>query len=278
MPDSLLPIQGPASQRERDLDSLLSGEAGHPTVVLGPVAGVLAALRGAPVAGELDGEAAARAAFRLLMLPDGQGSTAVPPWTAPGGPRHARPRRRAPLRRALRRRAQWHGRWQVMTAVGGAAAAVIVCLVALAGAFSGPGGQQGRPGQRPSAQATGTGSKHPASSVLNTGTARPLPSPSAVSPKELCSQYTEFFTHPEPPAKWSAERSVLEQLSSLAGGWQRIAGYCGQFSAGSSGSSTDFHSGAADPGSGRPSGRGESGEHATPRVGRAEVGGHFGGR
>jgi hypothetical protein len=70
MPDSQLPIQGLASQPERDLDALLSGEAGYPTVVLGPVAGVLAALRAAPAPDELDGEAAARAAFRLFMLPE----------------------------------------------------------------------------------------------------------------------------------------------------------------------------------------------------------------
>ena len=54
MPDSLLPIQRPASQRERDLDALLSGEAGYPTVVLGPVAAVLAALARRGILGGLD--------------------------------------------------------------------------------------------------------------------------------------------------------------------------------------------------------------------------------
>ena len=77
MPDSMLPIQGPASQRERDLDVLLSGAAGYPAVVLGPVADALAALCAAPAPSELDGEAAARAAFRLFVLPGLAGAPAA---------------------------------------------------------------------------------------------------------------------------------------------------------------------------------------------------------
>ncbi|HEX9042068.1 MAG TPA: hypothetical protein VF838_13730 [Trebonia sp.] len=293
MPDSLPPIQGPSSYGDRDLDALLSCDAAYPVVVLGPVADALAALRAAPAPHELAGEAAARAAFRLFVLPeagvagdapvpalqqapaiphqgaaaspghpDGEGSTVVLPRTAPGGPRHARPRRRLPR----------PGRWQPMAVACGAAAAVIVCVVALAGAFSGSSGQQGRPGQRPSLQATDTSSKRPASSVLGTATAHPVPSTSTDSPAELCRKYMDFFTDQEAPADWSGEKAIGQQLSSLAGGWTRIVDYCaGQLGAGASRSNPDFRdrAGASDPGS--QAGRGDPGASAWPRVGRARL-------
>ncbi len=254
MPDSMLPIQGPASQRERDLDVLLSGAAGYPAVVLGPVAGTLAALCAAPAPSELDGEAAARAAFRLFVLP----------MTAPAGPRHARPRPRLP----------WPGRWQAMTAACGAAAAVIVCVAALAGAFSGPGGQQARPGHQSSPQPASASSKRPTSSVLGAATTHPVPGPSgsgqAASPAALCRQYMEFFTHPGSPANWSAENAVVRQLSGLAGGWGRIMGYCaGQSGAGTSWSKPDFHGGPGAPVPGSQPDRGGRGEPGLPGLSRA---------
>jgi hypothetical protein len=291
MPDSQLPIQGPASQRERDLDALLSGEAGYPVVVLGPVAGALAALRAAPAPDELDGEAAARAAFRLFMLPgagvaggasfpaplpqvpaqfhqvavaghgrpDGQGSTLVLPRAAPGGPRHARPRRPAP----------WHGRWQVMAAASGAAAAVIICVAALAGAFSGPGGQPGRSGLRPSPQSSSASSQRATSSVLGTATARPTPRPSAVSPEALCRKYMDYFMHPEPPTSRPGEDAVVQQLGKLAGGKLQIIGYCArQLGVGAAHRyNTDFRGGAGDPAAGNQPGEGGFGGHGTPRFG-----------
>lgn len=292
MPDSMLPIQGPASQRERDLDVLLSGAAGYPVVVLGPVADALAALRAAPAPSELDGEAAARAAFRRYVLPgtglaggapvaaphqqeavaghghhDGQGPTVVLPMTAPAGPRHARPRPRLP----------WPGRWQVLTAACGAAAAVIVCAAALAGAFSGPGGQPARPGYQSSPQPASASGKRPMSSVLGTATARPVPRPSesgqAVSPAALCHQYMEFFTHPGSPANSSAENDVVRQLSRLAGGWTRIMGYCArQFGAGTSWSRPDFHGGPGAPVPGGQPDRDGRGGPVMPRLGRAGPG------
>ncbi len=293
MPDSQLPIQGPASPRERDLDALLSGEAGYPVVVLGPVASALAALRAAPAADELDGEAAARAAFRLFMLPeayvaggahvpaplpqvpaqyhqvavaghgrpDGQGSTVVLPRAAPGGPRHARPRRPAP----------WHGRWQVMAAACGAAAAVIICVAALAGAFSGPGGQQGRSGLRPSPQSSSASSHRATSSVLGTATARPTPRPTAVSPEALCRQFMDYFMHPAPPASRPGESDVVQQLGKLAGGQLRIIGYCARQFGGepAHGYNTGFQGGPGDPAAGNQPGEGGLGEPGTPRFGRA---------
>ena len=258
MPDSLLPIQGPASPRERDLDALLSGEAGYPTVVFGPVADALAALRAAPAADELDGEAAARAAFRLFMLPatgpavpvpvhpgagpghgdpDGQAPTVVLPMTPPAGPRHARPRPRS-----------WPGRGQAVAAACGAAAAVIVGVAALAGAFSGPAGQQAPAGHQ-TVQASDTSSRRPMSSVLGTATTRPTPRPSGsghtASPKALCYEYMKFFMRPESPAGWSREAALGKQLSTLAGGRAQVMSYCArQLGAGSH---PDFRYGQGAP-------------------------------
>ena len=276
MPDSLPPIQGPASPRERDLDALLSCGAVYPTVVLGPVSGVLNALRAAAAPDELEGEAAARAAFRHFVLPEvrvagvapvpvalhqgavaaqghpvGQGSTAGLPRVA-GGPRHRRPRRPVP----------WRGRWQVMSAVCGVAAAVIVGVMALAGTFSGPGGQQARTGQRPSVQATDTSTKRPTSSLLGTATARPTPRPSgsgqAASPETLCRQYMEFLFMRPIPAAGSPKSSVYQQLSRLAGGGSmRIALYCaGHFRAAGAGFNPGHQGGPGDFGAGNLPDRG----------------------
>jgi hypothetical protein len=273
MPDSLLPIQGPASQCERDLDALLSAEPGYAVVVSGRVAAALDALRAAPAPDELDGEAAARAAFRLLLVPeagapvpdpvqqavvagadrpDGHGSTVVLPRTARGGPRHARPRRPVP----------WPGRWQVMAAACGTAAAVIICAVALAGGFSGPSGQQGRSGPRLSPQASSASSKGVTSSVLGTATARPTPRPSAVSPEELCRKYMEYLADPASAANRSAENDVVKQLSKRAGGQPRIFGYCLRQLGVAHGYDPGFQGGAAD--------HDGFGEHGTARLGRSE--------
>ena len=256
MPDSLLPIQRPASQRERDLDALLSGEAGYPTVVLGPVAAVLAALRAAPGPGELDGEAAARAAFRLFLPheagvsggapalaplrqeagtgqrgPVRQGSPARPPQTMRGGPRHRRPRRRAPR----------HGRWQVMAVACGAAAVVIVGGIALAGVFSGGNGHPGVLGSSSGAtsaapQATSPGSNGVEGTASKAPTPTPTPSHSAgqssggasasPGPSELCRQYLESIGHPGSRSDRAAARDDLQRLSDLAGGPWHVLGYC----------------------------------------------------
>jgi len=152
----------------------------------------------------------------------------------------------------------WPGRWQVMTAVCGAAAAVIVCVAALAGAFSGPAGQQARPGHPSSPQPTSTSSKRPTSSVLGTATAHPAPRPSpsgrAASPEALCHEYMQFFTHPE---SRSTEDAVVKQLSGLAGGWTHIMGYCAK-QLGAEG----FPGGAGAPDSGHQPGHGGRSEPA----------------
>jgi hypothetical protein len=295
MPDSLLPIPGPASRRERDLNSLLSGEAGYPTVVLGPVADVLDALRGAPAPDELSGEAAARAVFRLLMLPDA-GSPGGLPWALPSaGPRHRRARHARARHGRARRQVPWPGRWQVIAVAGSAAAAVVIGAAALAGAFSGPGGQQGSAGYRATAQAAAdTSSGHATSPVLEGGgssvsAARPThradtPQPAAGygtagSPQELCRQYVNFFTHPKQSANWSAENAVIQQLSKLAGGPMRINGYCArQFQATGPGTDPNRQGGAGAPGSAPQPGPGRFAEPAMPGAGRAGAGAPFSGR
>jgi hypothetical protein len=291
MPDSLLPIQGPASYGERDLDALLSGEAGYPVMVHGPVADALAALRAAPAPDELSGEAAARAAFRLFLppaagvagdapvpvarpqvtasfhqvaaagatRPDGQNPTVVLPRPAQGGPRHAR-RRHARQRRLV----PWDGRWPVMAAASGAAAAVIIGVVALAGAFSGPGGQQGPSALRSSPAASDTSSHRPTSSVLGTATARPTPQASTDSPQSLCHQYFDFFTHPEQPANRPEEKTVIQELGQLAGGERQIYGYCARvLGAGARGYNPGFQGGDS-------SDRDRSGGAGNSRLDRAE--------
>jgi hypothetical protein len=293
MPDSLLPIQGPASQRERDLDALLSGEAGYPVVVLGPVAGALAALRAAPAPDELDGEAAARAAFRLYMRPvagdadgpapnppvpaqfyqvavagagrpDGQGATVVLPRAVPRGPRHARPRR--PVR--------WTGRWQVMAAASGGAAAVIIGVAALAGAFSGPGGQPGQSELRPSLPPSSASSQRATTSVLGTATAPPAPRPSPVNPDALCHQFMDSFIHP--PANRSTEDAVVQQLSKLAGGRLPVIDYCvrelGLDSA--HGHGTGLPGGSGHPAAGDQPGKGGFGEPGARAGSGFQVRGH----
>jgi hypothetical protein len=261
-------------------------------VVLGPVAGVLAALCAAPAPDELDGEAAARAAFRRFVLPvagdahvsapnppvpaqfhqvavagagrpDGQGATVVLPRAVPGGPRRARLRHARP-----RRPVRWPGRWQVMAAACGGAAAVIIGVAALAGAFSGPGGQPGRSGLRPSPPSSTASSKRATSSVLGTATARPTPPPpppprpSAVSPEALCHQFIDYFTHPEPSGSRSAEDAAVQQLAKLADGQFRIIGYCarqlGMDSAHGYGAGRP--GGAGDPAAGDQAGKGGFGE------------------
>jgi hypothetical protein len=104
MPDRLPPSWGREPEAGRDLDALLSAEAplsvealladeallsGQMTGISEsqrPVAGAMFALRAAPVASELAGEAAARAAFRALIEPAGTlPARAVPMGAGPMG-------------------------------------------------------------------------------------------------------------------------------------------------------------------------------------------------
>lgn len=246
MSDQLPPTDGLAPYDDRDLDALLSGEA---ACVPEPLARAVAALRAAPAPAELDGEAAARAAFRLFMVPDedrqarpaagradGAATLMLPGASPDGGPerleRSARPPRPP---RQRRRRVPWRGSRRAMALAGAtAAAAVIVGVAALAGAFSGPGGRPWPAGPHSSATApVAEPSGRPTSPVLEGGaarepTVRPTPTPSgqpagagagaAPAPEELCVQY---FASGEAPGY-----SVIQQLTELAGGAWNISHYC----------------------------------------------------
>jgi hypothetical protein len=147
-----------------------------------------------------------------------------------------------------------------MAAVGGAAAAVIVGVAALAGAFSGPGGRPGQSGVKPPSQSSGVSSQRASSSVLGTATARPTPRPSAASPEALCRQLTDDFMHPTPESR-AAENTLVQQLSKLAGGQLHIIGYCArQSGAGAHGYDPGVHGGAGGPAAGNQPGGGGFGQ------------------
>jgi hypothetical protein len=256
MSDSLPPDGGPDPDDGWDLEGLLSGANVWLPEGMRPVAGTLAALRAAPVRAELAGEAAARAAFREVMLARGHqvaraDGAAVnartlirPTRTADGGP-HAATRPRHAHRRPPRR-----GHWRSKTlAVGAVGAAVVVITggIALAGVFSGAGGHSG--GTRHDTAVTSTTAKSGATgpgpgglegSAAKESTASPAPSASGgqqSSPgsgaesqrSELCHQYWAFFSHPESSAEWRAAEGTLHRLSELAGSPWDVPRYCGAY-------------------------------------------------
>jgi hypothetical protein len=178
-----------------------------------------------------------------------------------------------------------------MAAVGGAAAAVIVGVAALAGTFSGPSGHQGPAGQLPGATQpiTDSSSTRATTPVLDEGGASTVPTPkpsaTAASPSALCRQYMEFLTHPGSSANRQAENAVFQQLSMLAGGPLRIGVYCAtQFGRVPSGSGPGHqgglgnYGGVGSPLPGMPPGRSGFGLPAMRRLGRAGTGSAFGGR
>jgi hypothetical protein len=245
MPDSLPPDGGPDPYDGWDQEGLLSGESVWLPDGMRPVAATLAALRGAPMRAELADEAAARAAFREIMLAGqsgpgwpgavGDGHTLIlPARAADGGPpgmtRRPHSHRRPPQR----------GRWRSKALAGaaGAAAVVVVGGVALAGVFSSAGGHPGQPGHSADATSATTSASHPVSNGLDGSatkepTAHPTPSnypggQSADGPDAaaLCRQYLAFLTHPESASDWANERGTIRQLSELADGSRHIVGYC----------------------------------------------------
>lgn len=232
---------GLAPEEEPDLDALLSGDAGCVPEALRPLARVLAALRAVPSSAELDGETAARAAFLRFLPPVEDGPVLAagraddvrallpPPRTADGRARRYRHRHR--------RRSPGRGR-RTAIALLGSAAAVVVGFAALAGAFSGHGGQTGQPGRNLGVTATAQpGGGSTKSSVLEgqataEPTARPAPTPTrtgqqATGPaaasgrQELCQKYFEFLAHPGP-----AEIRAVRQLIALVGMPVNLPVYC----------------------------------------------------
>jgi hypothetical protein len=248
MPDSQPPDGGPDPYDGWDQEGLLSGESVWLPDGMRPVAATLAALRGAPMRAELADEAAARAAFRKIMLAGqsgpgwpgspggaGDGHTLILPARAadgglPGVTRRPHSHRRPPQ----------HGHWRskALAGVAGAAAVVVVGGFALAGGFSGAGGHPGQPGHSAGATSATTPASHPVSNGLDGSatkepTAHPTPShspggQSADGPDAaaLCRQYLAFLRHPESSSDWANEGSTIRQLSELANGSRHVVGYC----------------------------------------------------
>lgn len=252
MSESLPPKNGgPSPYDGWDLKGLLSDENVWVSEGMRPVAGTLAALRSAPMRAELAGEATARAMFLQVMQAREDGPTLSGGQTgdaptlllqtpvADGGP-HREPRPRHSHRRPPRR-----GRWRSKALVAAAAAAVVIVGVALAGTFSGAGGQQGQLGYSPdvtsaTTQPAGTG---PGSNGLVEGSAtkeatlHPAPGASggrqsssgsgtASGPGALCRQYWAFISGSGSSANSKAEKDNLQQLSELAGGLWNVNRYC----------------------------------------------------
>ncbi len=274
MPDSLPPDGDPDPYDGWDLEGLLSGDSVWLPDGMRPVAATLAALRGAPTKAELDGEAAARASFRQLMLAADNGAgravngagravnghTLILP--ADGGPPpHVVTRPRHAHRRPSRRPG-WTGRAMASVAAG-AAAVMVVGGIALAGGFSSAGPRSGQPGQSASAAnpATHGGSPGGGAGLAGSATKEPTHHPtstasaSAPSRSTLCRQYWTFFSHHESQADWAAEKGNLQQLSMMAGGMWNINAYCAGYvqwgaapPAGAGSSDNQGSSGQQDPG------------------------------
>jgi hypothetical protein len=295
MPDSQQPpFWGPA-YHDRDLDALLSGDAGNIPVALRPVESTLAALRAAPTHRELSAEAAARAAFRAIVQP-GLGWTApaehgtvsadtlilppaiLPPAILQPAERLLSPADRRPPRAARhrRRRANWGGRRPAIALTSVAAMAVIVIAVAVTGGLPGSIGQVGAFGGHPTSAASspartgrtpgsleGTGVGHPAPAAPMSRAAVPAsvgPS-TTTSPTTLCRELFE----PSGRQNRTVWRAVFSQLTQLAGGRHNVLGYCFRYL------SSDFarvpRSQAPFPFGGAPGGPGDRGGSGTANLG-----------
>jgi hypothetical protein len=248
MSDSLPPRPGSVPAEEHDLDALLSGETARVPGPLPPVAVVMAALRAAPRAGELDGETAARAAYRRVLLPD-QG------WPAPGGTAtmllplaSAPPRGGAARMRGRPGRQPRHGRQRsrppvpALLGVAAAVAGVIAISCALTG-LRGTSGQLGRsalatPGPAASSASRqgvdGGARKEPRPRPTPTAPVATRPAPAAAAgsspppgPASFCREYLAFAENPHASANLSAAAGgVTKWLIGAAGGQENISDYC----------------------------------------------------
>jgi len=228
MPDSFQSQpDGPSSHDDRVLDSLLSGDTSDIAASLRPVADTLNALRAAPSARELRGEAAARAQFRALRQAEFTGAAEPRTLDLPVVPtqRH----RSAPVR-AVRRRPGW-------TRLAGLVTVAAVLVLAIAITYTGnlPGGLQhiahdtiAAPPGRSAPQAATNGMQATSARPVAPSTAAspasvPAPSvPSPVSPgdqgkKALCDQFWSDLTHAQPGrVSWQTPR--YRQLVAAAHG------------------------------------------------------------
>jgi hypothetical protein len=279
MSDNQPPVRGQAPLEERDLDdAVLSGDTARVPAARQPAAAVMAALRAAPAPGELNGEAAARAAYRLFVLPESgwpSRSVADPLITAEAvGRPHSH-------RRVSRRRWPGHRPFAALLGASAAAASVVAVVCALTGsggsagtspqkalstqAAAVPSGARQRvleggatPEQTPASAATAAGSSRGTSAAPGAG--------QAPTPQALCQEWLSFSEHPG-SADRSAEHSLAKQLTALAGGKQLVF-YCfAQLSHSPRSGGPPFP--GPDPG-GPPAGSVTSGQHGglgTNRIG-----------
>lgn len=237
MPDSFhLPPEGSQPHDDRALDSLLSGDTSDVPPSLRPVADTLNALRAAPSARELQGEAAARAQFRALQaeaLADAAG-----PRTLDKTAFSAQLRRSASVRAARRR--------PVPVRLTGLVSALAVIVLAAAIAYTGhlPSGLQRiahntiaapPPSSSPGSGPGRNGMQAKSASPVTPSAARPPASanaPGSSSPSSgaqgkagLCDQYWSDLKHARPgPTSWQTPR--YRQLVSAAGGARNVFAYC----------------------------------------------------
>jgi hypothetical protein len=269
---------------DEDLDAALSGETTGLPDALRPLAATLGALCAGPARDELDGEAAARAAFRRLS-PPAAASGPVTPWRVPvpllpvSRPVPAAPRiLPAPAAARHRPRHRRHPPARRAALVLAGAAAAVAGLVVLAGAWPGSGSPLGHPGRSggaaPAATAAGTGVRKP--ELEGGASAEPSPTPKVVASQPsatltggetlaLCRQYLESSGGPGGRA---AENGIAGQLSPVAGGPWNVRGFCFAVLDGEPGSDQEPGPGPA----GYPGEPGYAVNHGAP--GR---GGRFGG-
>lgn len=234
MPDSFhLPHEGSQPHDDRALDSLLSGDTSDVPASLQPVADTLNALRAAPSARELRGEAAARAQFLALRAEALSGGAEPHTLDMPVVPTQRQ--RSAALRAARRRR--------FPARLTGLVSALAVIVLAAAVAYTGhlPSGLQriahdtiaapapGRPAPGPGLNGMQAKSASPvAPSTASPSASGAAPSPSsagAQGKQDLCDQYWSDLKHARPgPTSWETPR--YRQLVNAAGGARNVFGYC----------------------------------------------------
>lgn len=222
---------------ERDLDALLTGDATDLPEALHPVADVIAALRSAPSPGELRGEEAVRAEFRMRAA-FGHAPAGEPAAGTAARPAGVRGRRsgKTPGRRVLTRLALIP------------AAAVIVVAVAYSGNLPGPIQRLAHitiaaPSARPGSGGTSHG-RHASSGghpslggnrgsghASVSGSAVAAPSSRVTAPPaaaaSLCNEWSADYQRDPGGVSWR-NSSVFQRLSTAAGGAGQVYGYCSQ--------------------------------------------------
>ncbi len=252
----------------------LSGASGGFPGPPGSAETVVAALRAGPGPGELDGEAAARAVFRLRTLPAARPPAALsgplPVRGADGGSRRPPGSHRRPSR------APWHGRRRMTAVLAGTAVALaggIAVTFALSGSAGGPAKaglvapltthNAAAPSSRP-APFSSPAAKQQAVEGHGERTQVPAPATSpTLSPAQetaLCHEYVDPWS-----SGWKDWKAAVARLSPVAGGRRKIDEYCWNLLGGAagspgSGSQQPFQPGSANHYGGHGNGPGGDGQ------------------